>query len=72
MSANTSSSAVPPKLKKLKSLSVEVGAKVSLKWPALGIPSRPTNGSKDGKELKRAKASGSNTEWKVSISVSAT
>ncbi|XP_060110088.1 pro-neuregulin-2, membrane-bound isoform isoform X2 [Heteronotia binoei] len=48
--------AVPPKLKKLKSLSVEVGAKISLKCEAsAGNPQPSYKWFKDGKELKKSK-----------------
>ncbi|XP_077166203.1 pro-neuregulin-2, membrane-bound isoform isoform X2 [Paroedura picta] len=49
-------STVPPKLKKLKSLNVEVGAKVSLKCEASsGNPQPSYKWFKDGKELKKSK-----------------
>ncbi|KAM6455410.1 pro-neuregulin-2, membrane-bound isoform 2-T2 [Liasis olivaceus] len=55
MAAN-SSRAVPPKLKKLKSLNVEVGAKVSLKCEAsAGNPQPSYKWFKDGKEMKKSK-----------------
>ncbi|XP_013927335.1 PREDICTED: pro-neuregulin-2, membrane-bound isoform-like [Thamnophis sirtalis] len=48
--------AVPPKLKKLKSLNVEVGAKVSLKCEAsAGNPQPSYKWFKDGKEIKKSK-----------------
>ncbi|XP_042320313.1 pro-neuregulin-2, membrane-bound isoform [Sceloporus undulatus] len=55
MSAD-SSKAVPPKLKKLKSLNAEVGAKISLKCEAsAGNPQPSYKWFKDGKELKKSK-----------------
>ncbi|XP_034267568.1 pro-neuregulin-2, membrane-bound isoform isoform X2 [Pantherophis guttatus] len=48
--------AVAPKLKKLKSLNVEVGAKVSLKCEAsAGNPQPSYKWFKDGKEIKKSK-----------------
>lgn len=45
-----------PKLKKLKSLNVEVGAKVSLKCEAsTGNPQPSYKWFKDGKEIKKSK-----------------
>uniref|UniRef100_A0A8D2L9N0 Neuregulin 2 n=1 Tax=Varanus komodoensis TaxID=61221 RepID=A0A8D2L9N0_VARKO len=49
-------SAVPPKLKKLKSLTAEVGAKVSLKCEvSAGNPQPSYKWFKNGKELKKSK-----------------
>ncbi|XP_053104911.1 pro-neuregulin-2, membrane-bound isoform isoform X1 [Hemicordylus capensis] len=48
--------AVPPQLKKLRSLNVEVGAKISLKCEAsAGNPQPSYKWFKDGKELKKSK-----------------
>ncbi|XP_044298772.1 pro-neuregulin-2, membrane-bound isoform [Varanus komodoensis] len=50
------SKAVPPKLKKLKSLTAEVGAKVSLKCEvSAGNPQPSYKWFKNGKELKKSK-----------------
>ncbi|KAJ7338304.1 hypothetical protein JRQ81_011175 [Phrynocephalus forsythii] len=53
---NNNNNAVPPKLKKLRSLNAEVGAKISLKCEAsAGNPQPSYKWFKDGKELKKSK-----------------